>query len=487
MMSTTDIAISVNNLSKMYRVYNRPADIFWEVFTSKPRYSPFWALRDVNFTVNRGEILGIIGRNGSGKSTLLKILSGTLDKTEGEIEISGRISAILELGTGFSPDLTGRENIRLGCIYQGMATKIIPKKMDWIIEFSELKDFIDQPFKTYSSGMQARLTFATAVSVDPDIFIVDEALAAGDAYFVTKSLSRIREICNSGSTVVFVSHSMGTVTSLCNKVIWLKDGVVHRKGETQPIVREYEYEIHKSLSAGTGNIELVNVGKPMDIGEKSSSEPIHNSELVEVYKPDESKIDSQKDGSQDNDMDSKVDFTGLSGSDPKELGLEMIFRKGPVFIDEVEFLNSEGEDTRMFRRWESMTICVRYHCHETIPEETLGLAIGIHRKDDLLKISHFSSMWVAQDKEMRNYFEADFRSRPGDSGIIQVTIDPIQLVEGEYLFSVGIGPNNPVVADFYEQRYEAYTINILRDGHELTGLVYYPIVKWSHSPNNKSG
>ncbi|WP_375787879.1 ABC transporter ATP-binding protein [Bradyrhizobium sp. Pha-3] len=245
-------AIVVRNLAKAYNLYPKPLDFLKEALLGGKHHESIWALRDVSFEVGKGEILGILGSNGSGKSTLLRIIAGLLDSTSGTVFTNGRISAILELGTGFHPDVTGRENIIMGGLCIGFSRAEIEKKVPWIIEFSELQDVIDQPFRTYSSGMQARLTFATAISVDPEIFIVDEALAAGDPYFVRKSLARIREICTSGVTALMVTHSTGLIEELCSKALWIEKGSMVNYGPAKEVCAAYELELERRYTENYG-------------------------------------------------------------------------------------------------------------------------------------------------------------------------------------------------------------------------------------------
>ncbi len=209
-----------------------------------------WALDSVSFEVKRGETLALIGANGAGKTTILKLLSKVTRPTSGHIKVNGRLSALIELGAGFHPDLTGRENIYLNGSILGLDKKEIAAKFDSIVAFSELEKFLDTPVKRYSSGMYVRLGFAIAIHVEPEVLLVDEVLAVGDMAFQRKCLDKMSEIRSKGSTIVFVSHNMRTVQSLCNRALWLEKGRVRQMGDVQPVVAAYTDEMNRAISAG---------------------------------------------------------------------------------------------------------------------------------------------------------------------------------------------------------------------------------------------
>jgi lipopolysaccharide transport system ATP-binding protein len=239
--SVNNIAIRVNNLSKCYQLYNQPADRLKQfLWRGKRQYfREFWALHDVSFEVGHGEVLGIIGRNGAGKSTLLQLLCSTLTPTSGNVEVHGRIAALLELGAGFNPEFTGRENVFMSAAILGLSPKEIEDRYEEIVDFSGIRDFIDQPVKTYSSGMYVRLAFSVATSVDPDILIVDEALSVGDGEFARKSFDRIRAMKEAGKTILFCSHSLYQVEAFCDRVLWLDRGNMKLCGEPQTVIQSY--------------------------------------------------------------------------------------------------------------------------------------------------------------------------------------------------------------------------------------------------------
>lgn len=243
--------ISIKHVSKVYRIFDNPTDRFWEAVggAKHARGRDHYALDDINIEVSEGEILGIIGVNGSGKSTLLKIITGVLAPTSGTVEVNGKISALLELGAGFNPEYTGVENIYFNGMVMGFSREEMESKVQSIIDFADIGDFINQPVRTYSSGMYVRLAYAVAVSIEPDILIVDEALAVGDAYFQMKSMSKMQELFRKGKTVLFVSHDTASVKNLCTTAIYLDKGRIIARGPAAEVVDLYESNVRETMSA----------------------------------------------------------------------------------------------------------------------------------------------------------------------------------------------------------------------------------------------
>lgn len=235
-----ELAISLSNVSKCFKRYDRPIDRLKETLLPTKNYADnFWALRDIHLEIPKGQTVGIVGRNGSGKSTLLQIIAGTLTATTGEVHVKGRVSALLELGCGFSPEFTGRQNVFFNGRLLGLSQSEIENKFDEIAGFADIGDFIDRPVKTYSSGMFVRLAFAVAVNVNPEILIVDEALAVGDFVFQHRCMRRMRELMDSGVTTLFVSHDAGSIKSLCNSAVMIHDGKICASGLPNPVIIEY--------------------------------------------------------------------------------------------------------------------------------------------------------------------------------------------------------------------------------------------------------
>ena len=272
-MSSNDVAIQVSNLGKCYEIYNNPRDRLKQFInprlqrlfgqTPKQYFREFWALKDVSFDIKKGETVGIIGRNGSGKSTLLQLICGTLTPTSGSIQTNGRIAALLELGSGFNTEFTGRENVYMSASILGLTKEEIDARFDKIVAFADIGDFIEQPVKTYSSGMFVRLAFAVIAHVDADILVVDEALAVGDAFFTQKCMRFLRNFMKTG-TVLFVSHDTGSIRNLCNYAVWLEKGNVIREGAPKEVCELYLEAFYEAQQGKSCTTKLRAFKKPDD-------------------------------------------------------------------------------------------------------------------------------------------------------------------------------------------------------------------------------
>ncbi|MFI8222910.1 ABC transporter ATP-binding protein [Pseudomonas sp. NPDC085632] len=280
---SSDIAIKIENLSKCYQIYNTPRDRLKQFILpgfqravgmqTQQYFREFWALRDISFEVKKGETVGVIGRNGGGKSTLLQLICGTLNPTSGTIQTNGRIAALLELGSGFNPEFTGRENVYLSCALLGLTKEETDARFDDVASFADIGSFIEQPVKTYSSGMFVRLAFAVNIVSQPDIMIVDEALAVGDMSFQAKCMTALRRIQDNGATVLFVSHDIGSIRSLCSQAAYLEKGILKGFGKASTLTEEYIRVTREELNSEV--LKYLPEIKPpaLDAPENSSSSP----------------------------------------------------------------------------------------------------------------------------------------------------------------------------------------------------------------------
>lgn len=268
---SSEFAIKIDGVGKNYLIYDKPHHRLLQMLRGgkKTYYRDFWALKNVSFTIHKGETVGIIGCNGSGKSTLLQMICGTLTPSTGSIEVNGRVAALLELGAGFNPEFTGRENVYMAASLYGLSRETIDAKMAEIIAFADIPDFMDQPVKTYSSGMYVRLAFAVIAHVDADILVVDEALAVGDAFFTQKCIRFLRQFMETG-TVLFVSHDTAAIVNLCSKAVLLRRGEIAEMGTPKEVTEHYLaalYEANQDISGVVADQPAVSVdAKPAPTG-----------------------------------------------------------------------------------------------------------------------------------------------------------------------------------------------------------------------------
>jgi lipopolysaccharide transport system ATP-binding protein len=420
-------AISMAGVSKRYRVYARPIDRVVDMITGRSRHRPYWALRDVSFDIARGEILGLVGRNGAGKTTLLRLLTGVTLPTTGTIDIRHRMAAILELGSGFHPEFTGRENVFLGGAVMGMDDDEIRKKYDSIVAFSELGPYMDMPFKTYSLGMQARLSFSVASSVDPEILIIDEALGAGDGAFIAKCFERIRQICDSGATVIFVSHNTYLVQRLCRRAIWLDQGRLVADGDPATIVRDYEALLRSVAQDEALARNLAAMARFEDA--PVAPEPTHVRSAL-----------SHRWGT------GEVRFTSVAVLGPDGMPTTSVF---------------SGERAQVRLRYEGRA-----------PDRDLALVVTVHREDGV----------VAATFDAR---EAGVAFGPVDgTGEATLTLDPVLFGQGRYFLSPHIyrdrfGLARPHdVLDFHDRAYE---LVVTRPGRTYEVALEHPAT-WELAP-----
>lgn len=465
-------AIRVANLSKDFEVYDSPREIALELLTRKKRHRIFKALDNVSFDVEKGEVLGIIGSNGAGKSTLLKIITGVLDPSAGIVEITGKVTAILELGLGFNMEYTGRENIKLSGLLYGMTQAEIDRKLDSIIDFSGLGDFIEMPIKTYSSGMFARLAFSIATAADPEILIIDEALAAGDAMFVQKCLRRIREFCNSGRTVLLVSHGTGLLAQLCKRVVWLDKGQLKACGPALSVIQKYDMAAHAGVDSKSWLEEVPSATFPTAPLEPEAAET--PATVEKSANPEDAAAAAEPAADE-------------SGPAPPPKGeTKKILKRGPYFIDQVELLDANGAPTTTITTTLPFTLRVKYRCDGPIPPGTLGIAIAVNRQHDLAPVSQWFTQNIMPNETRESYNDTSLRIRPSPKGTVTMEFSYTPYSAGTYILSVGLLANEPANWEFYEYRHLFYTFSVDDSGLGVGAPVYFrPFL--THTPEPGSG
>lgn len=345
-----DIVVRVRNLSKCYQIYSTPQSRLKQSIMPRVQkllgrppkryFDEFWALRDVSFDIKRGDTLGVIGRNGSGKSTLLQMLCGTLTPTAGEIEVSGRVGALLELGAGFNPEFTGRENVYLNGTVLGLTPEEVDARFDSIVSFADIGDFIERPVKTYSSGMYVRLAFAVVAHIDADILVIDEALSVGDAVFGQKCMRFLRRFRENG-TLIFVSHDAGSILNLCESAVWLDKGVSRLQGDARDVANAYQRFTAEQIYGDAVKLRDVQPGGASDLPE-----------LPPVEIDEETRIRM---------------FDNIRNADG--------WTTGKATIESADFRTQAGEVLGIFAGGERVRLLVRVSAHEDLSSPIVGFLV----------------------------------------------------------------------------------------------------------------
>lgn len=396
---SSENAIEVENLSKCYQIYDKPRDRLMQMLlgsSERSFYREFWALRDVSFSIPKGQVYGILGKNGAGKSTLLQIICGTLAASSGEARVAGRVSALLELGSGFNPEFTGIENVYMNAQLLGLTRSEVDGKLDKIIAFADIGDHVHQPVKTYSSGMFARLAFSVAIHVDPDILIVDETLSVGDAWFQHKSMARMRKLMESGCTVLFVSHSIDAVRALCDYAIWIDGGTLKMQGNVTEVTNAYMNDVfveHNRLILEANEIPIIDEPEGMD--------PAAGVEAHETTEDDASSLTHVAEPS---------DGAVLS-------------------VQAVQLLNANGQPTERIEQRDELSLAIDVRFHKALQNVSVGFLIKDQFGQELTGESIFNTfrkgVEVHAGKLLRVRFRGANLLRGGQSYSVAIRINQV--------------------------------------------------------------
>ena len=408
-MAQNEIAIDVNNITKSFKVFLDKGSQLKErlLFRKRSRYEERKVLRGISFQVKKGEAVGLIGHNGCGKSTTLKLLTKIMYPDTGTITMNGRVSSLIELGAGFHPDMSGRENIYTNASIFGLTKKEIDARLDDIVSFSELEEFIDNPVRTYSSGMYMRLAFSVAINVDADILLIDEILAVGDANFQAKCFNKLKEIKAHGTTIVIVSHSLGQIEQICDRSIWIHEGLIRAEGPPKEIDLEYLDFMGQKLQEST------------------------RKELEEKQQ-EEGSAEPAEEGTQEETPEEK-----------KRWG------SGAARIKKIRAYASDGAEQRIFRTGESIRFKLDYSVREKVPDAVFG--IGIFNRDGVQCYGTNTRI----DKLPEFSLEK--------SGTAEIFLEKADLLPGEYLLDFAIETGDGIPVDYYREAYKIEMISNIGD------------------------
>jgi ABC-type polysaccharide/polyol phosphate transport system ATPase subunit len=434
-------AIELTNVSKVYRKYARrkqfatlkSALLSGSLIHDLQPEETFPALQGVSFTVPAGRTYGIIGRNGSGKSTALKLVAGITKPTTGTVKVQGRISALIELGAGFHPEISGRENVFINGIMLGLTKREVAKRFDEIVEFAELQQFIDAPVKTYSSGMYMRLGFAVAIHVDPDVLLVDEVLAVGDEGFTHKCLDKFGEFKRRGKTILLVTHSLNLVERFCDEALWLDSGRVRGSGDPKRVVGAYLTDVGKSEERELARTEARAQGSAQEPTAESAPHP---HEPIGSVADDMTRTDEGRWGSRE------VEITGVT------------------------FKTAHGETSHIFQSGDPMSIHLIVRAHQPTSDFVFG--IGMYSADGVNCYGTNTHLEEFTPQEARGEGEVVFR------------IESLDLVEGTYKLDVAVHKRDGYPYDYHRL---LYTFRVKSRSKEVG--IYRPRHEWTFSPNIK--
>lgn len=425
-------AIEVRNVRKHFKVYKDKGHMLREriIHFNRNKYENREVLKGISFDVKKGESVGLIGKNGCGKSTTLKLLTRILRPNDGTIDIQGRVCSLIELGAGFHPDMSGRENIYINASIFGIKAKEVDKRLNDIIRFSELEEFIDNPVRTYSSGMYMRLAFSVAINVDADILLIDEILAVGDNSFQTKCFNKLKSLKDQGTTIVIVSHALGQVEKLCDRAIWIDEGIIRKDGPARQICREYldKMEADRLERAELEyRMQLEDEAKRKE--EKQKEEEKRQKE--EKKKQQEAELELKKREEEKRRNASCRDICSQCGPDARREG------KGKIRFTEVTLLNEVGKETTIFETGKMMKIQMSYE--SDLPGTPVNIVVGITRND-----------WIycygtSVQHEAGNFIVTK------ENGRLTLKLDHLNLLPGQYMLETRIQNENREVYDYLVQ------------------------------------